>query len=80
MDKRKSTELDQSGSDSEDDFGPTPDANYNPETKLIDDKKNLRKKARLLEFENVYLENLPSANCYEFSLMHRFIKCFILHK
>ena len=74
MEKRKSAET-KDDSDSDDDFGPAPDIGYNPELVNLNSSssKPLKKKVRHLEFENVYIENLPSANSYEYSLMHRFV-------
>jgi len=50
-------------SSSDDDFGPKAIAD--------DDKQRKRKKRRVLEFEKVYLEALPSGQMYETSYMHR---------
>ena len=55
--------------DEDDDFGPMPvDSTLDDED---GNKKARPKKTRKLEFENVYLENLPTAQMYETSLMHR---------
>jgi peptidylprolyl isomerase domain and WD repeat-containing protein 1 len=51
-------------SDSEDEFGPMPVS----ENELALKSK---KKAKILEFEQVYLRNLPCAQNYEHSYMHR---------
>ena len=57
--KRKNEEEEEESSD--DDFGP----------KAIVEEEPKRKKRRVLEFEKVYLEALPSGQMYETSYMHR---------
>jgi peptidylprolyl isomerase domain and WD repeat-containing protein 1 len=59
--------------DSDDDFGPMP-AQESDEIKEMPTKK----KARVLEFESLYLEKLPSADYYEHSYMHRDIVTHIV--
>lgn len=56
---------------SEDELGPMPLA---PDTAAKDAK---RKKARGLKHEKLYLDNLPSADMYERSLMHRDVVNFV---
>jgi len=80
-DKRKIPEATNGGDDSDDssddDFGPTPDAGYDPSAVDLTAaaaaaaKPPVKKKKRHLEFEKVFAENLPSSDSYEFSLMHR---------
>lgn len=53
-------------SDSDDDFGPMP-AEAEPDHVEMPAKK----KARTLDFESLYLDKLPAAECYEHSYMHR---------
>ncbi|KAI9091714.1 hypothetical protein DFS34DRAFT_584331 [Phlyctochytrium arcticum] len=55
--------------DSDSDVGPMPDM---PESTV-----QKKKKARVLKHERLYLENLPSADMYERSLMHRDIVNFV---
>lgn len=61
-------------SDSEDDFGPMP-AQHEEQVHEQDSKDKTamipKKKLKKLEFEEVYLKNLPSAEMYERSYMHR---------
>jgi peptidylprolyl isomerase domain and WD repeat-containing protein 1 len=54
--------------DSDDDFGPMP-AGEEPTTADVNVSK--KKKAKRLPFEKAYIENLPSAELYEHSFMHR---------
>jgi len=65
-------------SDSDDDFGPMPaaaDASAEGENVTQENdgqnEQRRRKKARRLKFEAVYIDNLPSADFYEHSFMHR---------
>ena len=55
-------------SESDDDFGPMPAA---PVVAEAEDDQPKRKRARHLKFESVYVDNLPSADFYEHSYMHR---------
>ena len=63
------------GESSDDDFGPMPVAtteqNRVGNEKDEDELMPKKKKARRLDFEKVFLENLPDADCYEHSFMHR---------
>jgi peptidylprolyl isomerase domain and WD repeat-containing protein 1 len=59
-------------SDSDDDFGPMPVApTAEVDVEAEEEKGPKRKKARTLKFENVYADNMPSADFYEHSFMHR---------
>jgi peptidylprolyl isomerase domain and WD repeat-containing protein 1 len=61
-------------SESDDDFGPMPVAAADAvevEQREEEDDRPKRKKARTLKFESVYVDNLPSADFYEHSFMHR---------
>jgi len=59
-------------SDSDDDFGPMPAPAPADEPAVnVDEDQPKRKKARHLKFESVYVDNLPSADFYEHSFMHR---------
>jgi peptidylprolyl isomerase domain and WD repeat-containing protein 1 len=74
MSKRNAEEKQDSSSDSEadDDFGPMP-VSVSKDTQPLDgDSSHTKKKrAKKLEFEHVYSSNLPSAQMYEHSFMHR---------
>jgi peptidylprolyl isomerase domain and WD repeat-containing protein 1 len=54
---------------SDDDFGPMPASAPAAEEETVEDLK--RKRTRKLEFENVYIDGLPSKDSYECSYMHR---------
>jgi peptidylprolyl isomerase domain and WD repeat-containing protein 1 len=75
--KRKNEDVDalnaDEESDDDDDFGPAPatEADVQAALSQTTDKQPARKRTRKLEFERVYLDNLPNAECYERSLMHR---------
>jgi peptidylprolyl isomerase domain and WD repeat-containing protein 1 len=58
-----------SDDDSDDDFGPMPAAEE--EKGLEEADQPQKKKARTLKFEAVYMDELPSADFYEHSFMHR---------
>jgi peptidylprolyl isomerase domain and WD repeat-containing protein 1 len=58
-------------SESDDDFGPMPAAPVAEEHEHDEDDRPKRKKARHLKFESVYVDNMPSADFYEHSFMHR---------
>jgi peptidylprolyl isomerase domain and WD repeat-containing protein 1 len=58
-------------SESDDDFGPMPVAAVAEEHDHDEDDRPKRKKARHLKFESVYVDNMPSADFYEHSFMHR---------
>jgi peptidylprolyl isomerase domain and WD repeat-containing protein 1 len=63
----------QSDDDSDDDFGPMPvaaeEVKEQQEQEQEDQPK--KKRARHLKFESVYVDELPSADFYEHSYMHR---------
>jgi peptidylprolyl isomerase domain and WD repeat-containing protein 1 len=67
-DKRKLNQDDDDSSD--DDFGPMP-APASECIASIEEPAIKKTKVRSLKFENVYLDNLPSAEQYEHSYMHR---------
>ena len=55
--------------DDDDDYGPMPNASISDiNDNMINHQK---KKMKHLEYENVYLDNLPNSNSYEKSYMHR---------
>ncbi|KAJ3022231.1 UNVERIFIED_CONTAM: hypothetical protein HDU68_009241 [Siphonaria sp. JEL0065] len=64
--------------DSDDDFGPMP---LPDDSETADNNPNLKpakpKKQRVLAHESLYLDNLPLADMYERSLMHRDIVNFV---
>eukprot|EP01041_Mallomonas_annulata_P012670 gene12670-26685_t len=63
---------DDSDSNSDDDFGPLPAEPDNTEVvSATSDSKLKEKKIRKLEFENIFIEKLPSCTLYEYSYMHR---------
>ena len=79
--KRIRSEVD--GSDSDDDFGPMPVSSENGENIEGADTANTGavskpKKLRKLEFENLFIENLPASDVYEYSYMHRDIVTHIV--
>ena len=63
--------------DEDDDFGPMPVSNEDTENEDNVCKKPT-KKLKKLEFEQVYLDNLPCGQMYEMSLMHRDIVTHIV--
>ena len=73
--EEKSKQNDEDSSD-DDDFGPMPvaeggEGNGGEGEGEVGGEGQKRKKKRTLEFESVFLGNLPSAEQYEVSYMHR---------
>ncbi|KAJ1439100.1 hypothetical protein B484DRAFT_415909 [Ochromonadaceae sp. CCMP2298] len=65
----------QSDDDSDDDFGPMPvaaeEVKDQEQQEQEQDDQPKKKRARHLKFESVYVDELPSADFYEHSYMHR---------
>ena len=69
FDDNNNNDNNDNGNDDDDDYGPMPN------TSISDNNDNMinhqKKKMKHLEYENVYLDNLPNSNSYEKSYMHR---------
>lgn len=67
MAEKRVHDCDDDDDDSDDDFGPKPISSSDIPAHNGSKKKKMKK----LEFENLFLQNLPTAQMYEHSFMHR---------
>ena len=73
MTKREIEQKNTEDDDDDDDFGPMPVSDTTINDDVDQQKSRRNKKMKKLEFEQVYLDNLPSAQMYEMSFMHRYV-------